>query len=127
MTSAPSALTFTRSIRSFTTLKLTSASSSEARMSFSASWMFDSRIFPCPESVRTTPESLSVRASSIEPRNLAHERCVCYTRRHGASPPRADDRHDLQRTCAGAVDDAALHRRGRSGRDGDLRQYPGRD
>src|SRR4051812_49112151 len=59
------AFSVTASVKSLTTLKLTSASSSAVRTSRMASRMFSSEIRPLPLSDRSAPESLSVKASNM--------------------------------------------------------------
>src|SRR4029077_9302081 len=64
-TSCPTALSFTRSMKARTTLKLTSASSSATRTSRSASWMFSSDSRPRPPSLSKMVCSLVLRESSM--------------------------------------------------------------
>ena len=73
-TSCPTALTRTRSMKPFTTLKLTSASSRATRTSRRASWMFSSVNRPNPRSRSRMPVRRLVRLSSIE---FYHQGTVC--------------------------------------------------
>src|SRR5919201_4012848 len=69
-TSWPTALTFTRSMKPRTTLKLTSASSSATRTSRRASWMLSSLSRPWPPSRSKIVVSLALRESSMESPSL---------------------------------------------------------
>ena len=74
MTSVPMAFSMTWSVKSLTTLKLTSASSSAVRTSRIDSRMFSSLMRPRPERERKTPVNLSVSASNMRPDSLAKRR-----------------------------------------------------
>src|SRR5436190_10769841 len=69
-TSCPTALTFTRSMKPRTTLKLTSASSSTTRTSRRASWMLSSLSRPWPPSRSKIVVSLALKESSMESPSL---------------------------------------------------------
>src|SRR6266496_2347832 len=71
----------TCSVKSLTTLKLTSASSSAVRTSRIDSRIFSSLIFPRPERERKTVENLSVKASNMR-RILAGWVACSYHRGH---------------------------------------------
>ena len=64
-TSCPSAFTRTRSVKSFTTWKCTSASSRARRTSRTASSTLRSVILPTPRSLRRVCSSLSLRLSNM--------------------------------------------------------------
>src|SRR5690606_15957478 len=62
---SPTACSVTRAMKSRTTVKLTSASSSDRSTSLSPSRMFDSVSFPCPRRVLKAEESPSWSDSNI--------------------------------------------------------------
>src|SRR5262249_27957286 len=65
ITSCPIAFSWTFSVNSLTTFRLTSASSSAVRTSRIASRMFSSLIRPRPERLRNTPLNFSLSVSSM--------------------------------------------------------------
>src|SRR5213080_962789 len=77
MTSWPAAFSITRSVKSLTTLKLTSASRRAVRTSRMASRTFSSEMRPRPARPRKTPLNLSVRAVNIV-RNYYGVGGVCH-------------------------------------------------
>ena len=92
-TSVPTALARMCSIRSVTTFRFTSASSSATRISRRASAMFSSLSVPWPRSVLNARCSLSVRFSNIGQNQVYLERRVgrrsCGRRGGGTQPCRA--------------------------------------
>ncbi len=77
ITSVPMALARMCSIRSLTTLKFTSASSSARRISFRASSMFSSVRLPWPRRFLNARCSLSVRFSNIRFPRLVYQPGAC--------------------------------------------------
>src|SRR5437870_10200614 len=102
-TSWPTALSFTRSMKARTTLKLTSASRSATRTSRSASWMFSSDSRPRPPSLSKMVCSLVLRESSMgTPTLREHQSKINETA--GARRLPAAGRNELHRRPAPLID-----------------------
>src|SRR5438128_7669180 len=102
-TSCPTALSFTRSMKARTTLKLTSASRSATRTSRSASWMFSSDSRPRPPSLSKMVCSLVLRESSMgTPTLREHQSKINETA--GARRLPAAGRNELHRRPAPLID-----------------------